>query len=81
MLKDRTAMNIEELKVELDLKDKDISKMFGYKNPMSYANAKRGKTKIEEGLVSFYQLIKHGTEDGMMTSINMARTISKSECL
>ena len=51
-------MTIKELKKELKLNDKDISKMFGYKNPMSYANAKRGKTKIEEGLVSFYQHIK-----------------------
>ena len=44
-------MTIKEIKKKLGISNKDISKWFGYKNPMSYYNAKKGKTKIEEGLV------------------------------
>ena len=49
---------IKGIKQKYKIKDQDIAKWFGYKNPMSYYNAKNGKTKIEEGLVKFYEHIK-----------------------
>ena len=51
-------MTIKEIKRKLGIKDQDIAKWFGYKNAMSYYNAKNGKTKIEEGLVKFYDHVK-----------------------
>jgi len=51
-------MTIKELKKELGLSDKKIAEFFGYKNAMSYYNAKNGKTKIENGLVRFYEHVR-----------------------
>jgi hypothetical protein len=56
-------MTIKDLKRKFKFNDKDISKWFGYKNPMSYYNAKKGKTKIEEGIVKFYEHISDKEDD------------------
>lgn len=49
--------NIKEIKKAYGIKDKDIAEMFGYKNAMSYANAKEGKKKIERGLEEFFDRV------------------------
>ena len=51
-------MTLEEIKHKYGIKDQDIAEWFGYKNRMSYYNAKKGKTKVENGLVKFYEHIK-----------------------
>ena len=50
-------MTFKELKRLYKIKDKDLAQMFGYKNAMSYYNAKGGKTKLEAGLLAFYERI------------------------
>ena len=50
-------ITIQEIKKELNIIDDDIAVMFGYKNKLSYANS-TAKTRIENGLVSFYMLTK-----------------------
>lgn len=49
-------MTIKEIKKELGLKDKDIARMFGYKNKSSYYHAARRK-HIEQGIINLYKLI------------------------
>lgn len=56
-------MTLEEIKDKHAIKDQDIAKWFGYKNRMSYYNAKKGKTKIENGLISFYRHIAEAIKD------------------
>lgn len=50
-------MTLKEIKKKYNIKDQDIAQWFGYKNAMSYYNAKQGKTKIENGLVEFYKIV------------------------
>ena len=48
---------IKEIKKQLGITNKDIAKIFGYKNLSSYANASR-KKKIESGIVGIMSLAK-----------------------
>ena len=55
-------MNIKELKKELNITNKDISKMFGL-TPSAYANSS-AKRRYEDALVNFYNLVsKHKCKD------------------
>ena len=56
-------MTLEEIKQKYGIKDQDIAEWFGYKNRMSYYNSKKGKTKIEKGLVSFYRHIAEASKE------------------
>jgi len=46
---------IKEIKKQLEITNKDIAKMFGYKNLSSYSNASR-KKHIENGIVELFKL-------------------------
>lgn len=50
-------MDIKQLKKELGIKNKDIVRMFGYKNELSYRNSS-AKKRIERGLCSLYEVFK-----------------------
>lgn len=50
-------VDFKSIKKEIGITDNDISKMFGYKSKMAYANSS-AKTRIENGLVNFYTKIK-----------------------
>jgi len=55
-------MNIKQLKKELNITNKDISKMFGL-TPLAYANSS-AKRRYEDALVNFYNLVnKHKCKD------------------
>jgi len=49
-------MIIEQLKKDLNIKDKDIAELFGLK-PMTYANS-TAKKRYETALIKFYELLK-----------------------
>lgn len=51
-------LTIKEVKKALGLKDEDIARMFGYKNVMSYRNAKDGKKRLDNGIVELYSILK-----------------------
>ncbi len=51
-------LDIKVVKKVLGLKDEDIARMFGYKNVMSYRNAKEGKKRLDSGIVDLYFLMK-----------------------
>jgi hypothetical protein len=48
---------IQDIKKELNITDDAIAKMFDYKNKLAFANSS-AKFRIENGLISFYSLIK-----------------------
>jgi len=49
---------IKEIKKELGITNKDIASMFGYKNEVSYRNAKEGKNRLERGIEALYQIMQ-----------------------
>ena len=51
-------LDIKGVKKALGLKDEDLARMFGYKNVLSYRNAKDGKKRLDSGIVELYSLIK-----------------------
>ena len=51
-------LDIKVVKKALGLKDEDIALMFGYKNVLSYRNAKEGKKRLDKGIVELYSLVK-----------------------
>lgn len=54
---DKEPLTIKEIKKALGLKDADIASMFGYKNVVSYRNAKDGKKRLDHGIEMLYQRI------------------------
>ncbi len=50
-------MEFKEIKKELGLTNKDIAKMFGYKNVLAYTNSS-AKKRLELGLQRFYVKVK-----------------------
>ncbi len=50
-------MTIEDLKTEFGISNKDIAKMFGFKNTISYLNSS-AKKRYESALIDFYELVK-----------------------
>jgi|GEM_PF-3466562 len=56
---DSDLKTYKEIKKELGLKDADIAEMFGYKNVLSYRNAKDGKKRLERGIELLYSVIKN----------------------
>jgi hypothetical protein len=59
-------MNIDQLKKELNITNKDIAEMFGFKNMMSYCNSSVKVTRYENGLCKFYELTKTKTNGSKM---------------
>jgi hypothetical protein len=58
-------MNIDQLKKELNITNKDIADMFGFKNLISYSNSS-AKVRYEKGLCKFYELTKTKTNGSKM---------------
>lgn len=56
-------MTLKEIKKKYGIKDQDIAEWFGYKNAMSYYNAKQGKVRLEKGLEKFYECISKQNND------------------
>lgn len=54
---DKESPTIKEIKKILGLKDADIASMFGYKNVVSYRNAKDGKKRLDRGIELLYSVI------------------------
>jgi len=50
-------MTIQELKQELCLSDKDIAKIFGLKNLVTYQNSS-AKVRYETALCRFFEVVK-----------------------
>ena len=50
-------MTIQELKQELCLSDKDIAKIFGLKNLLTYQNSS-AKVRYEAALCRFFDVVK-----------------------
>ncbi len=48
---------IRQIKKELGITNSDLARMFGYKNEVSYNNAKEGKKRLERGIEELYELI------------------------
>ena len=53
-------LSIKQVKKALGIKDADIAEMFGYKNVLSYRNAKEGKKKLDKGIIELYKIMKDG---------------------
>ena len=51
-------MTIKQLKKELGLSNKDIAKMFGFKNLASYSNSPVKSSRYENALIEFYEVVK-----------------------
>ena len=51
-------LSIKHVKKALGLKDADIAEMFGYKNVLSYRNAKEGKKKLDKGIIELYKIMQ-----------------------
>lgn len=63
-------LTIKEVKKALGLKDQDIARMFGYKNVMSYRNAKDGKKRLDSGIVSLYNQMPRNSKVEIETLID-----------
>lgn len=45
------------IKSRLGINDTQVAEMFGYKNPMSFANSGKGKEKIIAGIVAVFDKV------------------------
>lgn len=52
-----TEQKYKAIKKRLGLSDKDIARMFGYENTMSFYNSKGGRDRTVQGVVEFYEHI------------------------
>lgn len=52
-----TDQKYKIIKKRLGINNAQVAEMFGYKNPMSFANAKGGKGKVVSGFVATFELI------------------------
>ena len=51
-------MTIQQIKKELGLSNKDIAKMYGFKNLASYSNSPVKQSRYENFMIEFYKVVK-----------------------
>ena len=69
-------MDIQELKKELGISNKEIAEFFGFKNTISYLNSS-AKKRYETALIRFMSILNRSSHKWVVTACNMSRASQK----